>query len=220
MLRELTIADLHIVHSDAGNITVVAAAQPAISDAIQGKIRAGAEAFLAPKIVVCEGATEIGFLRGLDDHWIASEDKHSFAYRGVALFDANGASKIKDAADTLNALGYTVAVLADSDEPAHFSDNHAQELRDAGITVAKWADGLSIEERVFRDLPWAAVIASFNCAQGIRQDDQSLLNQVQARFGQGFDPDFERWRDTPELRTALGRSGQDQRLVQAAKLGP
>ena len=208
VLRELTIAELHIVHCDAGIINVVAADQPAIADSIQGKIRDGAEAFLAPKIVVCEGATEIGFLRGMDDHWIASEDKHSFAYHGVALFDANGASKIKDTAETLNTLGYTVAVLADSDEPAQFSDAHAQELRNAGITVAKWTDGLSIEQRVFNDIPWAAVIASFNVARGIRQDDQSLLNQVQAQFGQGFDPDFARWRDTQELRTALGAAAK------------
>ena len=115
---------------------------------------------------------------------------------------------IKDTAETLKTLGYTVAVLADSDEPAQFSDAHAQELRNAGITVAKWADGLSIEERVFNDIPWTGVIASYNAARGIRQDDQSLLNQVQAQFGQGFDRDFARWRDTPDMRTALGAAAK------------
>ena len=166
VLRELTIADLHIVHCDGGNINVVAADQPAIADTIQGKIRHSAEAFLAPKIVVCEGATEVGFLRGLDDYWIESENKHSFAYRGVALFNANGASKIKEIAKTLKTLGYSVAVLADSDDPNQFSDVHAQGLRNAGITVAKWDDGLSIEERVFNDLPWAGVMSSFYAVRG------------------------------------------------------
>ena len=154
VLRELTVADLHIVHCDGGGIDVVAADKPPIADTIQGKIRANAEAFLAPKIVVCEGATEVGFLRGLDDHWVASQNKDFFAYRGIALFDVNGASKIKEVAETVRALGYSVAVLADSDEPAQFSDADAEALRHAGITVATWNGGLSIEERVFADLPW------------------------------------------------------------------
>ncbi|MBB5520095.1 ATP-dependent nuclease [Amphiplicatus metriothermophilus] len=208
VLRELTVADLHIVHCDRGRIDVVAANKPAISDSIQGKIRSGAEAFLAPKIVVCEGATEVGFLRGLDDHWVAAEDKQSFAYRGVALFDANGASKIREIAENLKALGYDVAALADSDEPDQFSDADAQALRGAGVTVAKWHGALSIEERVFADLPWAAVMASFGAARAIWGDDGRLLDQVQTQFGQAFDRNFEGWADSPQLRTALGKAAK------------
>jgi len=208
VLRELTVADLHIVHGDGGRIDVVAANKPAIADSIQGKIRAGAEAFLAPKIVVCEGATEVGFLRGLDDHWVAAENKDSFAYRGVALFDASGASKIKEIAETLNALGYDVAVLADSDEPVQFSDEHARELRNAGIIVAKWDGALSIEERVFADLPWAGVMASFAAARAIWNEDARLLDQVQTQFGEGFDRDIAAWVETPQLRTALGKAAK------------
>jgi hypothetical protein len=208
VLRELTVADLHIVHCDGGCIDVVVANKPAIADSIQGKIRAGAEAFLAPKIVVCEGATEIGFLRGLDDHWTAAENKASFAYRGVALFDANGESKIREIATNLKALGYDVAVLADSDAPVQFSDADAQALRNAGITVAKWDGALSIEERVFADLPWAGVMASFGVARAIWGDDNRLLDQVQTQFAQGLDRNFEQWADTPQLRTALGRAAK------------
>jgi hypothetical protein len=208
VLRELTVDDLHIVHCDGGRIDVVAANIPAIADSIQGKIRSGAEAFLAPKIIVCEGATEVGFLRGLDDHWVTTEAKDSFAYRGIALFDANGASKIKEIAEGLKALGYDVAILADSDESIQFSDAHARELRNAGIIVAKWGDALSIEERVFADLPWAGVMASFEAARAIWNDDALLLDQVQTRFGQGFNRDFATWADSPLLRTALGKAAK------------
>ena len=208
VLRELTVADLHIVHCNRGGIDVVAADKPAIADTVQGKIRASAEAFLAPKIVVCEGTTEVGFLRGLDDHWVASENKDSFAYRGVALFDANGASKIKEIAETLQSLGYDVAVLADSDAPDQFSDENAQELRNAGIAVAKWDEALSIEERVCRDLTWAGVISSFDAARSIWNDDARLLEQVQKQFGQGFDRNFVAWTDSPQLRTALGKAAK------------
>ncbi len=208
VLRELTVDDLHIVHCNGGDIVVVAANKPAIADSIQGKIRSGAEAFLAPKIVVCEGATEVGFLRGLDDHWVTAEAKASFAYRGIALFDADGASKIKKIAEGLKVLGYDVSILADSDEPVQFSDAHAQELRNAGITVVKWDGALSIEERIFADLPWDGVMASFEAARTIWNDDNRLLNQVQTQFGQGFDRDTKAWADTPPLRTAMGKAAK------------
>lgn len=208
VLRELTVDDLHIVHCDGGRIDVVAAKKPAIADSIQGKIRSGAEAFLAPKIVVCKGSTEVGFLRGLDEHWIAAEDKEPFAYRGVALFDADGASKIKELAENLKALGYDVAVLADSDAPGEFSDADAEALRNAGITVVKWDGMVSIEERVFADLPWAGVMASFDAARTICNDDARLLDQVESKYGNGLDRDFTAWPDTLELRTALGKAAK------------
>jgi putative ATP-dependent endonuclease of OLD family len=208
VLRELTVDDLHVVHCDAGQIKVVAANKPAVAESIQGKIRLGAEAFLAPKILVCEGATEVGFLRGLDDHWIASEDKDSFAYLGVALFDANGASKISQIAKALHAIGYEVAVLADSDEPEQFSDADAQALRDDGVTVVKWDGALSIEECVFADLPWAGVMASFGAARAIVGDDNRLLDQVRTQYGDGFDRTYAAWADTPELRLALGKAAK------------
>ena len=219
VLRELTVADLHIVHCEHGCINVITAAKPAIADSVQGKIRAGAEAFLAPKIVVCEGATEVGFLRGMDDHWIEFENKDSFSYRGVALFDAKGASNIKELAETLQALGYGVAVVADSDEPDHFSAADAETLRNAGITVVKWGDALSIEERVFTDLPWLGVKSSFDAARSIWNDDARLLDQVARQFGQGFDPDFERWPDTPQLRTALGAAAKANRWFKQQSRG-
>ncbi|WP_022731224.1 ATP-dependent nuclease [Thalassospira lucentensis] len=208
VLRELNVGDLHIVHRNGGLINVVAAKKPAIAEAVQGRIRVGAEAFLAPKIVVCEGATEVGFLRGLDDYWHTSEHMESFAYRGVALFDANGAGKIKDIAENIKELGYDVAVLADSDAPNLFSEADAQALRDASITVTKWDNELSIEERIFFDVPWAGVMSSFEVAREIWGNDQSLLDQLRTQFGQDFNRDFARWVDTRELRTALGKAAK------------
>ena len=205
VLRELTVTDLHIVHCDGGRIEVVAADVPGIANTIQGKIRKSAEAFLAPKIVVCEGATEIGFLRGLDDHWVASENRNPFAYCGVALLDAQGASNIKETAKALQSLGYRVAVLADSDAPNEFSDEDAQELREAGVTVAKWQEDLCLEERVFRDLPWAGVTSSLDAARNIWNDER-LRAQVATQYSDHLDPDFAAWVDSPRLRSALGKA--------------
>ena len=207
VLREVSVNDLHIVHCRAGIVEVVAAAKPVLAKSIQGKIRSGADAFLAPKIVVCEGATEAGLLRGLDEHWIAAGRK-ILAYCGVAFFDANGASKIKDIAKELKALGYDAAVSATRTPPGQFSDADAQRLRDAGVEVIKWDGGLSVEERVFADLPWAGVMASFHAARNIKGDDGPLLDQVKTQYGEGFDRNFATWAETPELRSALGKAAK------------
>lgn len=207
VLRELTVDNLHIVHCRSGKTEIVAANRPAIADSVQGKIRFGAEAFLAPKIIVCEGATEAGLLRGLDDYWI-SKEKNSFAYQGVASFDAVGANKIKEIAASLRELAYDIAVLADSDAPDLFSDSDAQELRRNGVTVVKWNDGMALEERVFANLPWPGVRASFELACTIRGDRDRVIDQVGTQYGAGFSRDHTSWTDTPALRIAVGKAAK------------
>jgi len=207
VLRELTVDDLHIVHSRNGETQVIPANKPAIAGFIQGKIRLGAEAFLAPKITVCEGATEAGFLRGLDNYWM-SNAKNSFAYQGVALFDARGANQIKGIAESLKELAYDVSVLADSDARNHFSDADAEYLRRKGVEVIVWDGEFSIEGRVFADIPWAGVMAAFEAACATRGDRDQVLNQIDTQYGPGFNRDCLAWTDTPQLRSALGKAAK------------
>ena len=207
VLRELTVADLYIVHSRSGTTEIIAANKPAIADSVQGKIRLGAEAFLAPKITVCEGATEAGFLRGLDSYWV-SKSKNSFAYQGVALFDANGASKVKEIAEDLKELSYEISVLADSDEPDQFSEVDANGLRLKGVAVVVWDGAMSIEDRVFADLPWAGVMAAFEAACTIHGSRNQILDQIQSQYGPGFDRNYTTWTDAPRLRVALGKAAK------------
>lgn len=207
VLRELTVNDLHIVHSKNGKTEIIAANMAAIPDSIQGKIRVGAEAFLAPKIIVCEGATEAGFLRGLDDYWI-SKARNSFAYQGVALFDANGASKIKEIAEGLKELSYDVSVLADSDRPDQFSAADVNTLRARVVTVTLWDGALCIEQRVFNDLPWLGVMAAFKAACIIHGDRNRVLDQVQSQYGRQLDRNYAAWTDGPQLREALGKAAK------------
>lgn len=208
VVRELTVEDLYIVHRRNGKTDVIAANKPDIADSIQGKIRLGAEAFLAPKIIVCEGATEVGFLRGLDSYWV-SKGKDSFAYQGVAMFDADGASKVREVGVGLNELSYCVGVLVDSDREDQFSDDDTTYLREKGVNVTKWEGGVSIEERVFADLPWLGVLAGFHVAREIRQDDERVVNQVQSQYeGHGFNRDYRDWSDEPSLRSAIGKAAK------------
>ena len=110
-------------------------------------------------------------------------------------------------------LGYDVAVVADSDAQDKFSDADAEQLRKSGVPVVMWSGNTSIEERVFLDLPWEAVIKSVDCAVTLNGDRDRLLDQITTQFGGGFDRDIASWEDTPELRKAIGKAAKHDKTV-------
>jgi putative ATP-dependent endonuclease of the OLD family len=204
VLRELTIDELHIVHNKAGVVQIISASKSGLEEhEIQGKIRSSTEAFLAKKVVVCEGATEVGFLRGFDDYQVGL-GKDPFSYHGVALLDAKGGSKVKALAEAFKSLCYEVVVLADADRDDQFSPAQIVELEKLGIPVYVWDDKLSLEERAIQDLPWASVLDSVMLAQN--QLAQSAHDQVLSRYLMVLDKDIGAWQDSPQLRAAIGTS--------------
>jgi len=206
VLRELTVNELYIVHSKAGTVRVV----PTFCDGLvaheaQGKIRSSAEAFLSKKVVVCEGATEVGFLRGFDDYQFG-KGKDPFSYHGVSLLNAGGASKIKALAEAFKLLGYEVCVLADGDAEKQFSPANEAELRDKGIPVHVWTDKLSLEERAFQDLPWASVIASVKLAQTV--PGLTVYANVRSKYLKELSEDVGTWAESADLRLAIGKAAK------------
>lgn len=202
VLRELTVQELHIVHNKGGVVQIISAAKEGFEEhGVQGKIRSSTEAFLAKKVVVCEGATEVGFLRGYDDYQVENK-RDPFSFHGVALVNAGGGSKVKGLAKAFKSLCYDVSVLADADAEDQFSSADVAELVRLGVPVQVWSDKLSLEERAFQDLPWADVLASVKLAQdelGFPAHDQ-----VHSKFPEERDKDIGTWEESPQLRTAIG----------------
>jgi putative ATP-dependent endonuclease of the OLD family len=206
VLREFTIEELYVVHNTDGNVEIVSAAKKKIQeDNVQGKIRLNAEAFLAKKVVICEGATEVGFIRGFDDYQLNS-GKDSLSYHGVALLDARGASKIKAMAIAFHNLFYSVFVLADGDAPNQFSDSDINELNSLGISVQVWADSLSLEERAMKDLPWDDV----RCSLKLAENDLGypVYDNVRSQSQESFSQDIETWSDSSQMRTSIGKAAK------------
>jgi putative ATP-dependent endonuclease of OLD family len=115
VLRELTVQELCVVHCAGGVVQVIPVAGKGLEEhGLQGKVRSSSDAFLAKKVIVCEGATEVGFLRGFDDHQVENA-KEPLSFHGVALLDVNGGSKVKAIAKAFKALHYNVAAFADAD---------------------------------------------------------------------------------------------------------
>ncbi len=217
VLRELTVKELYIVHNTGGLVQIISAAKEGLEEhQMQGKIRSSTEAFLAKKVVVCEGATEVGFLRGFDDLQVAKM-KDPFSFHGVALVDAGGGSKVKALAKAFKSLCYDVSVLADSDAEDQFSSADEEELVKLGIPVQVWSDKLSLEERAFQDLPWGSVLTSVQLAQ----DELGFAahDQVRSKFQGRLEKDIGSWVDSPNLRTGIGvaakKSGWFKRTTDA-----
>ncbi|MBB6600318.1 AAA family ATPase [Luteimonas sp. MC1825] len=201
VLRELTVGQLYILHKEVGEVRVVSAAGKDLEGLnIQGQIRSSAEAFLSRKVVICEGATEVGFLRGMDNLWSATE-RLPFSYLGVVLLDAHGASKIKGLSTGFNALHYDVMVLADGDAQDSFSDQDAFDLNAKDVAVLMWADKLSIEQRAMIDLPWAQVLASAILAKAL---GFPVHDNVRSKLEVKLDEDIGMWEDFADLRRAIG----------------
>ncbi len=202
VLRELTVKELYIVHSRDGFVKILPAYSESLNEhEAQGKMRSSAEAFLAKKVVVCEGATEVGFLRGFDDYKVG-KGNDPLSFHGVSLLDARGAGNVSPLTKAFKTLCYDVAVLADGDAEQHFSPAHAAALEKLGAKVYVWTDKLSLEERAFQDLPWMAVLASIKLAQDVLHF--SVYDQVNSRFNGNLDKDLTVWQDSNDLRKAVG----------------
>ncbi|WP_199525624.1 MULTISPECIES: TOPRIM nucleotidyl transferase/hydrolase domain-containing protein [unclassified Herbaspirillum] len=203
----MTVEHLHIVHRDADGVQVVHAAGDDLQGLnIQGHVRSSAEAFLSKKVIICEGQTEVGFMRGMDHLWSKPpQTKEPFSYMGIVLLNAGGASKISGLATGFRRLHYDVIVLADGDAQDQFSDQNAADLRKIGASVTMWANNLSIEQCAMSDLPWMQVQASLTLAA---EREFPVVAQVASKLQQALPPDFSTWEDSPALRAAIGAAAK------------
>lgn len=199
VLRELSVDQLSIVQCVNGDIEVRLTALPIIKELIQGRMRSHAEAFLSKKILVCEGATEVGLTRGLDNIWTA-DGQESFAFHGIATLDGGGSSKLLPTSKTLKELGYDVFVLADSDA-ADFTEANVQELIALHIEVIRWEGGLSVEQFFFNHLPFQQVIDSVNLA--IELNGTVVIDNIRTEHP-SITANVGLWENSPEIRNAIG----------------
>jgi len=154
-LAELSAEELCVVRHHTDGKTEV----HSVGGKLQRVLLRASEAFLARKVIVCEGKTELGFCRGFDQHWSGCGGP-SFGLKGVALADGGG-NEAAFVAAALASVGYDVAYLGDSDEPISPSD---ERLREKGVEVFLWDGGVCIEQRVVRDLPWKGVADAVDLA--------------------------------------------------------
>lgn len=142
VLRELTGEQLYIIRSAEQHSII----QAGSSDAIQGTLRSASEAFLGTSVLVSEGATEVGLIRGID-RYRGECGLPTFSAVGGVLVDAGGVSKIYRSAASFQKLGYNVGTLRDDDVQPKAKDENVF-IADGG-TVFKWTEDWAFEAVLF-----------------------------------------------------------------------
>ncbi|MEJ1357428.1 MAG: AAA family ATPase [Candidatus Sedimenticola sp. (ex Thyasira tokunagai)] len=120
----------------------------------QKLLRTNAEAFLAPSVIVCEGKTEIGFIRGLDFNYTERGFRSLIAH-GCFWADGNGDPSLFNRARIFSNLGYRVAILMDSDvltAPATLAEMQAN-----GVNIFRWPQNHSTESVLFNSVPATSI---------------------------------------------------------------
>ena len=151
VVRELSGDQLMIMRRRKLRHTIKSAG---ISDEVQGTIRKFPEALLAPKILVCEGASEVGLIRGLDQYNTSHNEKSLLA-QGTVLVDGGGDTATARAL-ALQSLGYRVALFQDNDlttkkKRIDLADKAAKEkkFKSEDGEIYTWKEGLALEDVLF-----------------------------------------------------------------------
>lgn len=158
VLRELDHSQLYVVRLGGERLHPYP-----VQPSAQGILRSFPEAFLAPSVLVCEGATEIGFIRGFEQH-LTSQGNPSIFAAGTGLVDCGGGSpdRAYDRAIEFAKLGYRTAVFRDDDlqpTPA----KQAEHVSINGSTFT-WSAGQSIEAALIGGASEAAIFQMIDYA--------------------------------------------------------
>lgn len=208
VLRELTGAQLFVVRPDDTGHQVL---QVGSDDDVQSTIRCFPEAFLARTVIVCEGASEVGLIRGLDDYW-TSQGYASLQAAGVSYVDTAGGDPDRCfyRGRAFQKLGYRVAAVQDNDKTPTASV--VAEFTAAGGYLLAWRDGRALEDELFASVPPREVSALISRAQELNQDglvEQHIKTKssgkvdLAAVLQDGFDNAF-----SPTTRVLLGESSR------------
>jgi hypothetical protein len=147
-LRELDGSQLFVTRSMTDNHKVM---MVGTTNDIQSTIRLYPDAFLASSVIVCEGASEVGLVRGLDQYRTAN-GHNAINAQGTALADCGGggADKPFERAAAFHALGYRVAVVRDDDLKP--TAQVAEAFIASGGKVVAWRNGRTLEDELFFSL--------------------------------------------------------------------
>lgn len=162
-VTECTIKELVIINSKVGTTSAhtLFSEDEENNKNFQAEIRRNAEAFLSRRIIVCEGKTEIGFIRAFDK-FLYTTKNYRMAHKGISTADGGGENIFK-CADVLFKCGYDICLLMDSD--LSHEESNKQTLRTNGISVFDWDNPNALEEQVFFDIPTEAAVKLLNLAK-------------------------------------------------------
>ena len=142
----------------------------------QSTLRVCAEAFFSQSVIICEGKTEIGLVRGID---LYCQDRNVLTIQscGASCADGGGESMFVRA-KVFRSLGYPTAMLKDSDKNAEH-EHFSAEARAQGIKIFEWGNDYSTEDALFNCCPAGIIPDLLNLAVD-RKGRDAINSNIQA----------------------------------------
>jgi hypothetical protein len=181
-----THSDVAIGEVESGNLYVgqrdrasrdVAFKAPTALAAFAKLMKKTPRALFARRILICEGATEVGLMLGFRDPFCARNKGVPVEQRGVAFADGEG-TQAPQLAVALAKLGYAVAMYRDSDRALTSDD--ARDVAAAGVIVFEYDGALDTEMALFLAASDAQVEALIEFARE-EKTAESVAVTLQAR---------------------------------------
>lgn len=187
-----------------------------VKGCMQNVVRSNPEAFFAKKVIVCEGPTEIGIFRAINEYMLNNIGRSASHY-GVRF--ANGGGRNMDQyVRGFIGLGYQCCLFCDSDD-----DNINAQKKDfvaIGVEVVDCLPSNYLEKQVFADLPMAGVTELIGIYRSIivnEEDgliseddaDKCIFDSVKSKSMNGRDTTYSQdWAcgDSSDLREALAKA--------------
>ncbi|MBI2240659.1 MAG: ATP-binding protein [Magnetospirillum gryphiswaldense] len=200
VLRELSANQLFIVRRPRAVGGAHATMWAGGDESRQKTLRACAEAFLAPSVLVCEGKTEMGLIRGLDLY--SHDNGHAtLAHYGVTAADGGG-SEAASRALAFASMGYRTALLRDNDR--ELAEDKRRELATAGVPIFEWEGGLMFEAALFHWCPDDTIAALLAIAADTRGEETIEADIRSGSAGAFGHAECNRAPVTPQVREMLG----------------
>ena len=200
VIVELDCTDLYVMRNGKDQLIQVDAS-------MQGCVRSNPEAFFAERVIVCEGATEVGFCRALNE-WRISKGESNLAYIGIRLADGGGDNMI-NRAKMFKKLGFDVCLYCDSDNDS--TNRSKEELRKEGIDIIDCQDGFAFESQLFNDVPWNVLNELIDCRKQDNVSDRNIYDIIKPHIVGDIDYNDD-WLKTEnaEIRAAISKAAGEK----------
>jgi putative ATP-dependent endonuclease of OLD family len=207
VVTELSSEDLMVIHKDKETFEMKVSPLNYDREKLQSVVRACPEAFFANKVIVCEGATEVGICRALD-RYRKRQDKSLMSFEDCAYIDGTG-SEFVNRTIQIAKTGINVTALCDSDDTG--INGKKNEMLKAEVVIVDCEEGHSIEDQLFLDLPWNQVLELVDYAAKSHSKTCAVIeNEIVKNYFEVNLPDSWRDNETPRLRQAIAAASQQK----------